>query len=648
MWVAGCATGEEAYSLAITLFDLAGDAAPEMNVQIFGTDVSETAIEVARQGFYPATIAEAVPARHLRRYFTKADGGYRISKAIRDRCVFARQDLTRDPPFSKLDLILCRNVLIYMDVTLQRKLLPIFHYALRPEGYLVLGQTETIGSQTELFSLVDKKHKIYRKRPWDQTLALPASGYDVPRRPLPHASAPEPRGDVRLVQTEANRLMIDRYSPPGVLVTEALDVVQFRGRTGEYLEPPSGDASLNLLKLAREGLLHGLRAALQSARKTRRAVRKDGLRVRTNGSWKSLDLEVIPLTGVPTPHFLVLFHGHEARRRGRSAAEKRPRGERRAMPAVERELAATREYLQSIIQEVEAANEELQSANEEILSSNEELQSTNEELDTAKEELQSTNEELNTLNDELHARNEELTRVNSDLVNLLGSVQIAIVIVANDLRIRRFTPVAEKVLNLIPADVGRPITQVRPNIDCPDLGELIGDVVDRVSTVEREVRDHEGRWYSLRIRPYKGVEHRIEGAVVALVDIDAAKRHELEVSRAREYAEAIVHTVRHPLVVLDGSLRVRTANPAFEEAFRVSMSDVRGRPIFQIANGRWDEATLRESLESLLAAEDGRHEARASMRVDGTGAVEIYARRLDEAADGERLILLGLEQRRVP
>ncbi len=345
-------------------------------------------------------------------------------------------------------------------------------------------------------------------------------------------------------------------------------------------------------------------------------------------------------------HFLVLFHARAKAGRGRGAAEKPPAA--RGPPggaSCERELAATREYLQSIIQEVEAANEELQSANEEILSSNEELQSTNEELDTAKEELQSTNEELNTLNDELHARNEELTRVNSDLVNLLGSVQIAIVIVNADLRIRRFTPVAEKVLNLIPTDVGRPITQLRPNIECADLGELISDVIDRVATVEREVVDHEGRWYSLRIRPYKGLENRIEGAVVALVDIDAVKRHELEIGRARAQAEAIVQAVRHPLVVLDGALRVRTANPAFERAFGVTTDEARGRSILQLDDGRWDVPQLRQGLERLLPEDDATQEVEADFRVDGAGEVWFYARRLDADGDGEPLILLGLAPR---
>jgi two-component system CheB/CheR fusion protein len=374
-------------------------------------------------------------------------------------------------------------------------------------------------------------------------------------------------------------------------------------------------------------------------------VRKDGLRVRASEGWQDLDLEVVPLTGVPSLHFLVLFHPRAKNARRVRPLAKAQRTDGRRIALVEQELAATREYLQSIIQEVEAANEELQSANEEILSSNEELQSTNEELDTAKEELQSTNEELNTLNDELQARNEELTRVNGDLVNLLGSVQIAIVIVNSDLRIRRFTPVAEKVLNLIPADVGRPITQLRPNIDCPDLGPLISDVIDRVTPVEREVLDHEGRWYSLRVRPYKGLEGRIDGAVVALVDIDAVKRHAFAISRERAHAEAIVAAVRNPLLLLDGSLHIRVANDAFEQAFPVDAAGTRGRAVLQLDDGRWNVPELRGCLEGLLADHNGRQEAQGRARIEGAGEVSFYARRLDDEDEGERLILLGLERR---
>lgn len=645
IWVAGCATGEEAYSLAIALVEYAGDDLRERQVQVFGTDISESAIEYARQGIYPASVAEVIPPERLRRFFTKVDSGYRIVKSVRDLCVFARQDLTRDPPFSKLDLILCRNVLIYMDGSLQRRVIPVFHYALRPDGHLVLGQAETVGGAAELFALSDKRHKIYRKRAVQLTPgAVPVSSYPLARPSLPRGTLlTNGASEVRAIQNEANRILLDRYSPCGVLVNDDLEIVQFRGHTGAYLEPAPGDASLSLLKLAREGLLHGLRSAIQAARKTRKQVSKAGLRVRSDSGWTETDLDVIPLTGLTTLHFLVLFD--KPRPPAETPKGGKSRGaapEHRRMSKLEEELVATREYLQSIIQEVEAANEELQSANEEILSSNEELQSTNEELDTAKEELQSTNEELNTLNEEMHARNEELTRVNSDLINLLGSVQIAIVIVATDLRVRRFTPMAERILNLIPADIGRPITQVQPNIDCPEWGQLISEVIDRVTPIEREVRDRDGRWFSLRIRPYKSAENRIDGAVVALFDIDPVKRQQQAMAAARQYAETVVQAVRQPLVVVDETQRVQAMNAAFSETFGVSVGDGRPRRLGELGDP-WATPALARLLEGTSDGPGAALRVEVSVPDAGRRSFLLSARTLPALEHDGRSVLIAAE-----
>jgi len=545
IWVPGCSTGEEAYSVAIALLEFLGNEAQGVLVQIFATDVSETAVEQARLGSYPESIAADVSPERLRRFFAKTGANYRISKTARDMCVFARQDLTRDPPFSKLDLILCRNVLIYLSPTLQRRLMSIFHYALQATGFLMLGAAETVGPNTDLFAVADKRHRLYTKK-------LTVVRTDLQFPPIEHASgsgepSPRPSAEVRSagqVQNEANLLVLSRYAPPGVIVDNDLQIIQFRGPTGAFLEPASGEASLSLFKMAREGLLHALRTALHEVRKSGKASRKEGLRVRHNGTVKEVNLEVVPLnTSGEIRHFLVLFEnaGQSAApqhgvSRGKSRPAPLPR-EKTPVRRLQEELAASREYLQSIIQDREAANEELQSANEEILSANEELQSTNEELDTAKEELQSTNEELNTVNEELQARNEELSRVNSDLVNLLGSVQIPIVMVAGDLRIRRFTATAEKVLNLIPSDLGRPISDIKPNIDCPELEKLISDAVETVSIQEREVRDRLGNSYLLRVRPYKNLENRIDGAVLALFDIDAGRGQEIEARQGEQSQE---------------------------------------------------------------------------------------------------------------
>ena len=655
VWVAGCSTGEEAYSVAITLLECLGDRAGTVPVQIFATDVSDQAIERARNGVYPASISGDVSPERLRRFFTRLDGGYRISKTVRDVCIFARQDLSRDPPFSRLDMVVCRNVLIYMTAALQRKLLTVFHYALKPHGFLMLGHAETIGMHAELFAIEEKRQRIYRKTPG--LASLPTGG----TFPSEHASLPaarrnpgvEPTTMGSSVQHEANRLVLDRYSPAGVIVDENLQIVQFRGQTGSFLEPAPGDPSMSLLKMAREGLLYGLRSALHAAGKNGTAVTKENLRVRRNGGWTTVNVEVVPLTAA-RGHHLVLFHvvpdpakkpaaspGTAAKRQPKAAAPDDDRVRR-----LQDELAASREYLQSIIQEVEAVNEELQSANEEILSSNEELQSTNEELDTAKEELQSTNEELNTVNEELHGRNEELSRVNSDLMNLLGSVQIAIVIVSIDLRIRRFTPMAERVLNLIGSDVGRPIGHIKPNIDCPDLEQFIAAAIDTVTPQERDVQDRQGNWYSLQVRPYKNVENRIDGAVLALFDVHAARRQDGELRRVRGYADALFAAAPVPMVVLDGELRVRQANPAFCETFRFQPAELESRKLLDLEKGGWNPPRLKQQLEATL--ENGRDVETLTLAHEfprvGRKELVVTTRRVDGGdGDGDRpLVLLAL------
>jgi two-component system CheB/CheR fusion protein len=531
VWVPGVATGEEAYSVAIAMIESLGDRVTEQRIQIFATDVSERAIDQARAGTYPVSIVADVSPERLKRFFSKTDGGFRVLKMLRDMCVFAKHDLTRDPPFSRLDLIVCRNVMIYLDIALQRRIVSMFHYALKSRGYLMLGSAETPGAQG-FFTVADKKWRLFRKA-MAELPPLPTFAAE-PMAAVRPAAAPA-RGlhpETKGLQDEATRLILERYGPAGVIVNSSLQIVQFRGHTGRYLEAASGEPNLDVLKMCRNGLLHPLRTTLQAAKRKGRVVRREGVLVQSNGDWTEVALQVIPLATSRGEHFLVLFEdgakalaksapknrARQAERRGRETAER--------LGELRRELAASREYLQSIIQELEAANEELQSANEEILSSNEELQSTNEELDTAKEELQSTNEELNTVNEELHSRNEELTRVNSDLVNLLGSVDIPIVIVGGGLEIRRFTPKAEPLFNLIPSDVGRPIGQINPNFELDDLEGLIRQTIETVAPLEREIQDRKGRWQSIRVRPYKGVDNRLDGAVIAVIDIDAAKRFE--------------------------------------------------------------------------------------------------------------------------
>jgi two-component system, chemotaxis family, CheB/CheR fusion protein len=653
IWVAGCASGEEAYSVAMSLIEYLGDSAGGIPVQIFATDVSESAVDRARAGVYPPTIVEDVSPQRLRRFFGKVDGSYQISKAVRDLCIFARQDLARDPPFSKLDLIVCRNVLIYLDPTLHKKLMTVFQYALRPGGFLMLGRAESVGGQSEAFRLVDKKARIFTRKPSAGAPELELPTVEAGSRAVSLARGPRPR-EGRGVQGEATRLLLSRYAPPGVLVDSDLHIVQARGHTGPFLELAPGDASLHLLKMAREGLLFGLRSAINEARRSNTPARKEGLRLRNNGSMMTVAIEVVPLGNNSERHFLVLFERAPEARADRARAKptakrssRRQKQEGVRAVHLQQELEASREYLQSIIQDLEAANEELQSANEEILSSNEELQSTNEELDTAKEELQSTNEEINTVNEELHARNEELSRANSDLVNLLAGVQIAIVFLTNDLRIRRYTPMAERVLNLIATDVGRPIGNIRPNIDCPDLEALINGVIETMTVQEREVRDNEGAWYLLRVRPYKDVDNRIDGAVLVLLDIDAMRRQEEQLREAKQLAEAVVDAVRDPLVVLETDLRIRSVNSAFCRTFGMDRPQAIGRVLPEVA--RWDVPGLRSMLDHLSSEHAPAVEAfDVDHEFPGVGRkrLTINARRGPASAgSGRPFILMAIEEK---
>jgi len=527
IWVPGCATGEEVYSLAIIFQETLAGLQIECPVQVFGTDVSDSSIERARSGLYTESISAEVSAERLRRFFTRVDGGYRVSKSIRDCCIFARQNLTKDPPFSRVDLISCRNVLIYLGAVLQRRVMSIFHYSLQPDGFLLLGSSETIGNYADLFTIVDRRNKIYQRKgaigrlPLDLTRAVlpPGALHKERLRGLDEEAATVPN-----VFREADRVLLSRFSPAGVVIDEEMEILQFRGRTSAFLEPAPGTASFNLLKMAREGLLAELRTAIHAARKKDSSTRCEGITVTADGRTELVNIEVIPFVGPAGRYFIILFEQAQREPAAKTSRRKAtPAAETKQSIRLKRDLEATRDYLQSIIEEQEAMNEELRSANEEIQSSNEELQSTNEELETAKEELQSSNEELITLNEELEHRNDELAEANNDLINLLASVDLPIVMLDSGLRIRRFNPSAQRTLNLIPSDAGRAIGDLKLTLDVKELDTMIAAVIETLEVREMQVTDRKGHRYLLRIRPYKTADHKIEGAVLMLIDIGQLK-----------------------------------------------------------------------------------------------------------------------------
>jgi two-component system CheB/CheR fusion protein len=550
IWVPGCSTGEETYSHAISLLEFLGEERAEMPVQIFGTDLSDSAIQRARAGLYKDTIEADVSPIRLRRFFHKIDSGYQISKAIRDLCIFSTQNVFSDPPFSRMDLVSCRNVMIYLSHSLQRRVIPIFHYALNPGGFLMIGNTEgLLGSGAELFDMADKKQKIYRKKsvPTPVTFGFSVHSTEPPQAGEAQnqpAKAPEPTRAPMDLQREADRLLLARYAPPSVAVNDQLEIIQTKGRTGPYLELPAGKASLNLLKMARPGLLYELQNALEEARKSGVDSVRPNVQVEGNGSSRTTTIRVTPFR---TPiqdrtSFLVAFEaptGNESSIAGETVPSPLSEDERtskdKQIAQLKQELAATKEYLQSIIEALESANEELQSANEEIQSGNEELQSTNEELQTSKEELESANEELHTVNEEMQHRNEMLTQLNNDLNNLLNSVNLPMVMVGPDLSIRRYTPQAARVLGLAATDVGRPITRLKLKIEIPDLEKMMLDVIAEVRPKQLRVKDAEGESSDLRMTPYRTSDNRIDGVVLSVLSFEELDGDE---KRARKQASA--------------------------------------------------------------------------------------------------------------
>jgi len=528
IWVPGCSTGEEAYSVAIALTEYLGEKMDGISLQIFATDISEPALKIGRNGIYPASIAKSVSPERLRRFFTKADSGFQVHKHIRDSCIFARHNVTKDPPFSKLDLISCRNLLIYLGSPLQERVIPLFHYALNPNGFLALGSSETIGSHSALFQIVDKKNKIYVRQPGISRIPIMVPTHDLPAQKSQLPPQPEIWTDLDL-QREADRLVLSKYGPPGIVVDENLKICQFRGHTSQFIDPAAGAASLSVLRMVKEGLAAELKAALAKARRDNKTVRREGVHLTSNGNVE-LNLQVIPFSrrSERERKYLILFESVRSRRPQASPskgklAPTRMRSLQTENQHLRQELASSREYLQSIIEDQEASQEELRSATEEIQSSNEELQSTNEELETAKEELQSTNEELNTVNEELQNRNLQLARMGNDLVNLLANVNMPIVILGNDLRIHRFTPATERALNLIPSDIGRPIRDLNLRIHVPNLEKLLQDVIETLRARAVDVNDEDGRRYSLRIRPFRTEDNRIDGVVMVFVDLEPGK-----------------------------------------------------------------------------------------------------------------------------
>ena len=530
IWVPGCSTGEEAYSIAILIREDADPRKRGMPVQIFATDIDIVSIERARAGVYPDSIAADVSTERLDRFFTKDESSYRIHKDIRDMVVFAKQDVLKDPPFSKLDLIACRNLLIYLDAEAQKMILPMFHYALNRNGHLLLGNSETVGEFSDIFAAEDKKWKLYRKEGMASNRPQRGS-YLPPLAPAAPARWNHPRLDSEkpaAARDLAEQALLEGYIPSSVLINSELQVLYIHGRTGKYLEPASGDASLNLLTMARDGIRMELAAAVRTAAVQKVPVRYEGLKVKSNGDTSIVNLIVQPVTKPEAARGLLMVIFEDVTPAPFPPEVEAPTGpkseQERRLAALERELRSKEEYLKATIEELQTSNEELRSTNEEAQSANEELQSANEELETSREELQSLNEELLTVNNELQTKIELLSQASDDMNNLLSGTNIGTIFVDRQMKIKRFTAAATQISNFIKTDLGRPVGDIVSQLVGYDrLVEDTQAVLDTLIPKVMEVQVRGGQWYQMKIQPYRTLQNVIEGAVLTFVEITREK-----------------------------------------------------------------------------------------------------------------------------
>lgn len=654
LWVAGCSTGEEAYSLAILIREYLTQRKLRLTLQIFASDLDSRAIETARAGLYPVGIAGDIAPERLQRFFTKEDSSYRVKKEIRDLVVFATHNILTDAPFTKLDLLSCRNLLIYLEAKAQQRILPLFQYALKPNGILFLGSSETIAGFESLFTVIDRKWKLFRRTTepgiFPRLERFPSGLMKRTTETRGEAVAPLTTTRPASIPDLIQQLLVSRYAPAAVIVNGRGEVVYIHGHTGAYLEPAPGQPTHHLIEMAREGLQHDLALALHQAAGREEEVVRHGLRVRANGD---VILVNVTVKRIAEPEalqglFLVTFRqvraDKTAARKGAPARLAAPL--KKSESGLMRELQFTKQRLQRTIEELQTSNEELKSTNEELQSTNEELQSTNEELETAKEELQSLNEELVTVNSELQGKLDALADANDDLQNLLNSTEVATIFLDNELHIKRFTSEAKRVSSLIASDVGRPLSDIASKLTYDRLSEDAQDVLQTLVIKEREVRTSDGSWFVMRILPYRTAKNTIDGLVLTFLDVTKNKQAEQVVQAAHGFAASIVETVREPLLVLDDQLRVVSANQSFYRTFQVRPREVEQQLLYHLCNGAWNIPDLRSLLEEILPERTSFQDFVVDQTFPHIGrkVLALNGRRLEQETAQPGRILLAMEE----
>jgi two-component system CheB/CheR fusion protein len=638
VWVPACSTGEEAYSMAILMHECVQRADKSQGVKMFATDVDAKAIDFARAGRYPLGISAYVSPERLERFFVQEDDTYRINKETRERIIFAPHNVTRDPPFTHIDLVSCRNLLIYLEPELQQQVLTLFEYALEPGGLLLLGGSESVGTLQNVFDLVDEKSKLFVHRATHvrRSLALPIDPLWGERSLRREARFSGRAGTRNHAASAAEQLLMGEFVPPSAIIAASGELAYIHGRTGRFLEPPVGEPSTNIFDMAREGLRLELPAAVRAAHHSQQPVVRRGLNVRTNGSIEPVTVTVKPLDQPETLRglLLVTFDVED------HIAERMPASNSEQTSNLEAELHYVRTTLRAMIEDLASSNEELESMNEELQSTNEEVQSSNEELAASREELQSLNQELQTLNEELAQRNSMLSQSNDDMHNLLSSVHVATVFVDAQLNVKRFTAPAKKVFRLRDSDIGRPVSDLVVNLDYQTLVEDAQEVLRTLVFAEREVQTTEGEWRLMRILPYRIANDVIDGLIITVADIQRLKEAQRSVQQNRSLFEDVMASLPMPLVLLDEKLAVLTASVEFARRFGTTEANLIGKPLTALGSG-WRHRAVTDRLQKLA-----RGEPCPSFRLQGNlGApvptdVLVYVRRLQARHPKARYLLL--------